>query len=64
MGSQLDENSALYTALSGSGSALFGLYRSHSDATAAQQRLQQAGVKAIVTSTIPRPLYWNEMFAE
>ncbi len=64
MGSQHDENSALYTALSGSGSALFGLYRSHSDATAAQQRLQQAGVKAIVTSTIPRPLYWNEMFAE
>jgi 4-diphosphocytidyl-2-C-methyl-D-erythritol kinase len=58
------ENAAVYAALSGSGSALFGLYRSQTDARAAQQRLQQAGVKAIVTSTIPRRLYWNEMFAE
>jgi 4-diphosphocytidyl-2-C-methyl-D-erythritol kinase len=63
MGAQ-PENSAVYAALSGSGSALFGLYRSHSDAIAAQQRLQQAGIKAIVTTTVPRPLYWNEMFAE
>jgi 4-diphosphocytidyl-2-C-methyl-D-erythritol kinase len=63
MGSQ-HESSAIYAALSGSGSALFGLYRSKADASAAQQRLQQAGVQAIVTSTIPRPLYWNEMFAE
>jgi 4-diphosphocytidyl-2-C-methyl-D-erythritol kinase len=63
MGSQ-PETSAVYTALSGSGAALFGLYRSASGADAAQQRLQQHGVKAIVTSTIPRPLYWNNMFAE
>ncbi len=63
MGSQ-HEHSAVYAALSGSGSALFGLFRSSQDAIAAQQRLQQEGVKAIVTSTIPRPLYWNEMFAE
>lgn len=60
----MQETQAVYAALSGSGSALFGLYRSHSDAGAAQQRLQQAGVKAIVTATMPRPLYWNEMFAE
>jgi 4-diphosphocytidyl-2-C-methyl-D-erythritol kinase len=58
------EVSAIYAALSGSGSALFGLYRSVSDAAAAQQRLQQHGVKAIVTKTMPRPLYWNNMFAE
>jgi 4-diphosphocytidyl-2-C-methyl-D-erythritol kinase len=63
MGTQ-HANAAVYAALSGSGSALFGLYRSNIDAIAAQQRLQQQGVKAIVTSTIPRPLYWNEMFAE
>ena len=63
LGSQ-HEHAAVYAALSGSGSALFGLYRSQTDANAAQQRLQQEGVKAIVTSTIPRPLYWNEMFAE
>jgi 4-diphosphocytidyl-2-C-methyl-D-erythritol kinase len=64
MGSSEAENSAIYAALSGSGSALFGLYRSKADAHAAQQRLQQHGVQAIVTSTLPRPLYWSKMFAE
>ena len=58
------ESAAVYCALSGSGSALFGLYRSIADAQAAQQRLQQNGVQAIVTSTMPRPLYWSNMFAE
>jgi 4-diphosphocytidyl-2-C-methyl-D-erythritol kinase len=62
MGTQ--ENSAVYAALSGSGSALFGLYRSIPDAHAAQQRLQQHGVQAIVTSTMPRSIYWSNMFAE
>jgi 4-diphosphocytidyl-2-C-methyl-D-erythritol kinase len=58
------ESQAVYSALSGSGSALFGLYRSTHDADAAQQRLQQHGVKAIVTKTMPRPLYWNNMLAK
>ncbi len=57
-------NAAIFSALSGSGSALFGLYRSQADASAAQQRLQQQGVQAIVTTTLPRPLYWSNMFAE
>ncbi len=66
MGSSATEtgSSAIYAALSGSGSALFGLYRTQTDATAAQQRLQQQGVQAIVTATMPRPLYWTNMFAE
>ncbi len=64
MGSSEAENRAVYAALSGSGSALFGLYRCQADAAAAQQRLQQHGVQAIVTSTLPRPLYWSNMFAE
>jgi 4-diphosphocytidyl-2-C-methyl-D-erythritol kinase len=59
-----EQGSAAYAALSGSGSALFGLYWTKADATAAQQRLQHEGVRAIVTATIPRSLYWNEMFAE
>ncbi len=58
------ESPALYAALSGSGSALFGLYRTQTDASAAQQRLQQQGVEAIVTKTMPRARYWSEMFAE
>jgi 4-diphosphocytidyl-2-C-methyl-D-erythritol kinase len=55
---------AVYAALSGSGSALFGLYRSEADAKAAQQRVQATGCKAILTETLPRQEYWRRMFAE
>ena len=58
---------ALYAALSGSGSALFGLYRSEADARAAQQRVLDArmdvGIKALITKTLPRAAYWTRMFA-
>ncbi len=56
--------SAIYAALSGSGSALFGLYRSEADAKAAQQRVQSSGVEALLTETLPRAEYWERMFAE
>ncbi len=68
MGNDLD-GSAVYAALSGSGSALFGLYRSERDARAAQQRVQSAlalsevGVQVFLTETLPRALYWERMFA-
>lgn len=52
---------ALYAALSGSGSALFGLYRSKADARAAQQRVQASGTQALLTETLPRPEYWRTM---
>ncbi|HZQ41615.1 MAG TPA: 4-(cytidine 5'-diphospho)-2-C-methyl-D-erythritol kinase [Acidobacteriaceae bacterium] len=52
---------ALYAALSGSGSALFGLYRSTADARAAQQRVQASGTQALLTETLPRADYWNTM---
>jgi 4-diphosphocytidyl-2-C-methyl-D-erythritol kinase len=55
---------AIFAALSGSGSALFGLYKSESDAKAAQQRVQATGCKAILTETLPRQEYWRRMFAE
>ncbi|MGD0648176.1 MAG: 4-(cytidine 5'-diphospho)-2-C-methyl-D-erythritol kinase [Acidobacteriaceae bacterium] len=55
---------AVYAALSGSGSALFGLYKSQTDALAAQHRVQQNGTRAILTETLPRQDYWNTMFAE
>jgi 4-diphosphocytidyl-2-C-methyl-D-erythritol kinase len=64
MGSDLD-GSAVYAALSGSGSALFGLYRSEADAKAAQLRVQsEAGVQVFLTETLPRAEYWGKMFAE
>jgi 4-diphosphocytidyl-2-C-methyl-D-erythritol kinase len=52
---------AIYAALSGSGSALFGLYRSMADASAAQQRVQSSGTQALLTETLPRPEYWSTM---
>jgi 4-diphosphocytidyl-2-C-methyl-D-erythritol kinase len=55
---------ALYAALSGSGSALFGLYESQTAASAAQHRVQSSGTRAILTETLPRREYWNTMFAE
>ena len=58
------ETGAIYAALSGSGSALFGLYRNEEDARAAQHRVQASGCKALLTETLPRPEYWRTMFAE
>jgi 4-diphosphocytidyl-2-C-methyl-D-erythritol kinase len=63
-GSGADSDSpALCAALSGSGSALFGLYRSNADAQVAQRRVQALGVKAVMTHTLPREAYWRTMFA-
>jgi 4-diphosphocytidyl-2-C-methyl-D-erythritol kinase len=53
---------ALYAALSGSGSALFGLYRSQADARAAQYRVQKNGMRAILTETLSRRGYWQAIF--
>jgi 4-diphosphocytidyl-2-C-methyl-D-erythritol kinase len=52
---------ALHASLSGSGSALYGLYRTRGDAEAAQLRLVQAGVQNQLTRTLPRSAYWGEM---
>lgn len=52
---------ALVAALSGSGSALFGLFRSANDARQAQQRVQDAGIEALLTETLPRSPYWSTM---
>jgi 4-diphosphocytidyl-2-C-methyl-D-erythritol kinase len=76
MGSDLGSSDvnrpAIYAALSGSGSALFGLYRSERDAKAAQQRVQSSvassdegiAVQVFLTETLPRSEYWGRMFAE
>ncbi|WP_433967476.1 4-(cytidine 5'-diphospho)-2-C-methyl-D-erythritol kinase [Tunturiibacter gelidiferens] len=72
LGSSDVDRPAIYAALSGSGSALFGLYRSDRDAKAAQQRVQSAAasaeagiaVQVFVTETLPRSEYWDRMFAE
>jgi 4-diphosphocytidyl-2-C-methyl-D-erythritol kinase len=55
---------ALYASLSGSGSALFGLYPARGDAEAASQRLFAAGIASHLTRTLPRPAYWSEMLLQ
>jgi 4-diphosphocytidyl-2-C-methyl-D-erythritol kinase len=52
---------ALYASLSGSGSALYGLYLTRGDAEAAGARLRSAGVENHLTQTLPRAAYWREM---
>ncbi|HMG87874.1 MAG TPA: hypothetical protein VK574_19225 [Terracidiphilus sp.] len=55
---------ALHASLSGSGSALFGLYLTRGDAQAAHQRLTAAGVESQITRTLPRSEYWANMLVQ
>jgi 4-diphosphocytidyl-2-C-methyl-D-erythritol kinase len=58
------EEAAVYAALSGSGSALFGLYGTAAAAEAAEVRLGKAGVRSLRTKTLPREEYWRTMVGE
>ncbi|HTV06988.1 MAG TPA: hypothetical protein VME86_16590 [Acidobacteriaceae bacterium] len=60
-GSDVPEQAALYAALSGSGSALFGLYATEEAAFAAEGRLTRMGVNWLRTETLPREEYWRRM---
>jgi 4-diphosphocytidyl-2-C-methyl-D-erythritol kinase len=53
--------SSLVASLSGSGSALFGLYSTRGDAEVACERLRPVGVRSCLTRTLPRSAYWREM---
>jgi 4-diphosphocytidyl-2-C-methyl-D-erythritol kinase len=55
---------ALHASLSGSGSALFGLYRGQGDAEAARERLRGMGVESLLTRTLPRAAYWRQMLQQ
>jgi len=59
---------ALFASLSGSGSALFGLYMTRGDAEAAVDRIgsrvQGLGVESTITRTLTRAAYWEQMFEE
>jgi 4-diphosphocytidyl-2-C-methyl-D-erythritol kinase len=54
---------ALHASLSGSGSALFGLYRTQRDAEVASARLSSAKVQSQLTRTLPRTDYWRQMLS-
>jgi 4-diphosphocytidyl-2-C-methyl-D-erythritol kinase len=55
---------AVYAALSGSGSALFGLYASGEAADRAAGRIRDRGIVALRTETLPREQYWRTMWME
>ena len=61
VGGPSTEDAAIHAGLSGSGSALFGLYRTLGAATAALERLERHGVTGLVTRTLPRSDYWRTM---
>jgi 4-diphosphocytidyl-2-C-methyl-D-erythritol kinase len=56
----LERNGALYASLSGSGSALYGLFGSSRMAEQAAARLRNSGTPAVATTTLTRRQYWKK----
>jgi 4-diphosphocytidyl-2-C-methyl-D-erythritol kinase len=58
---ELERAGSRYASLSGSGSTLYGLFRSSADAAKAASRLRKQGLKAVETSTLTRQKYWKRI---
>jgi 4-diphosphocytidyl-2-C-methyl-D-erythritol kinase len=50
-----------YASLSGSGSTLYGLFRSSDSAARAAKRLRKQGLKAVATRTLTRSQHWKRI---
>ena len=57
----LERAGSKYASLSGSGSTLYGLFRSSADAAKAAGRLRKQGLRAVATSTLTRQQYWKRI---
>src|SRR5579864_6639347 len=58
----LERSGAKYVSLSGSGSAVFGLFTDQESANQAVKKLEASDIPAQATVTLPRERYWNELF--
>ncbi len=60
----LEREGASYASLSGSGSALYGLFESEEKAQAAADRITASGVAAVATKTLTRQRFWEGISGE
>jgi 4-diphosphocytidyl-2-C-methyl-D-erythritol kinase len=61
MKGELERAGSRYASLSGSGSTLYGLFRSPAEAAKAAGRLRKQGLKAVATRTLTRQRYWKSL---
>ena len=59
----LERAGAFYAALSGSGSAVYGLFRAREAAQKAASRLERQGIPAQASTTLTRKQYWKRIWA-
>ncbi len=60
--SALERAGSRYASLSGSGSALYGMFVSTAEAAKAAKRLHKQGLNAVATRTVTRKEYWRKLF--